>query len=53
MAAQDEREKEKKTPEENMKKFNSVHFKRKKNVTWNEASKEVRNMKESTKFLHE
>ena len=30
MAGQDDREKKKRTPEENMDKFNSEHFKRKK-----------------------
>ena len=40
MVGQEEREKKKRTPEENMGKLNSGHFKRK-NVTWNEASKKV------------
>ena len=32
--------------------FKSEHFKRK-NVTWNEASKKVRNGKTCAKFVHE
>ena len=44
MARQDDKEKEKRTPEENVEKFNSGHFKRK-NVTWNEISKKIRNKK--------
>ena len=33
MAGQDNREEEKKTPEENLRKFNSIHFKTKSHMT--------------------
>ena len=52
MAGQNDREKKKRTPEKDMRKFNRGHFKRK-NVTWDEASKKVRNKKEWAKFAHE
>ena len=52
MASQDDREKEKWTPEKNLRKFNSRHFKRI-FFTENEASKKVRNKKELAKFIHE
>ena len=45
MASHDDSEEEKRTPGENMGKFNSRHFKRKK-CDMNEASKKVRNRKE-------
>ena len=52
MAGQDDKENGNRTPEENMRKYNSGHSKRQ-NVTWNEINKKVRNKKDRSKFIHE
>ena len=51
MAGLDDKGK-KRTPEENIENSKADILKEK-NVTWNEASKEVRNKKEWAKFVHE
>ena len=51
MTGQDDREEEKRTPEENMGKTIGNILKEKN--TWNEPNKKVRNKREWAKFVHQ